>query len=114
MPTYTYKCSKCNERFELFSTVSDYDPNPKCTECKSKKTERCFLEDVSTISGSVKKADSELGTIGDLANRNRDKLSDDEKVHLHNKHNSYKEQPIENLPKGMKQIKKPKKKIKWT
>jgi len=113
MPEYTYKCNECCKSFSVISSIRNYKEHPKC-ECGSKKTERQYIEDCQTINSSVRKADSELGTIGDLANRNRDKLSYDEKVHLHNKHNSYKEQTIENLPKGMEQIKKPKKKIKWT
>jgi pyruvate-formate lyase-activating enzyme len=63
----------------------------------------------------VKKSDSELKTIGDIANRNRDKLSEDEKTHLYEKHNKYKDQDLtKQLPQGMKRIQKPKKKIKWT
>jgi pyruvate-formate lyase-activating enzyme len=70
---------------------------------------------MSTISSSVKKTDSELKTIGDLANRNRDKMSNDHKQHLQEKHNEYKDTELEKqLPKGMNRIKKPKKKIKWT
>jgi putative FmdB family regulatory protein len=114
MPDYTYVCTNCNKKFELFSSINNYEESPKCLNCNSKKTQRSYKDDLSTVSGSVRKSDSELRTIGDLANRNRDKLSNDEKVNLHNKHNSYKDQPIEKLPNGMKQIKKPKKKIKWT
>lgn len=113
MPEYTYQCENCESVFTVICSISNYKKHPKC-DCGSKKTIRRYVDDCLTINGSVKKADSELKTIGDLANRNRDKLSDDEKVHLHNKHNSYKEQPIDKLPSGMKQIKKPKKKIKWT
>jgi len=63
---------------------------------------------------SIKKTDSELSTIGDLANRNRDRLSDDEKIALHKKHNSYKD-AVSNkeLPKGMSRMKKPSQKTKW-
>jgi hypothetical protein len=70
---------------------------------------------MQTLSTSIKKSDSELKTIGDLANRNRDRLSEDEKQHLYDKHNSYKDTELEkSLPKGMNKISKPKKKIKWT
>lgn len=109
MPTYTFKCQKCNITFELFATYAQYDQlEKKCPACKSKNTDRCFLDDVSTISGSVRKADSELSTIGDLANRNRDKFSDDEKRHLHNKHNSYKDSSFidSKLKTGMTRMKK--------
>jgi hypothetical protein len=66
-----------------------------------------------TQMASVKKSDSELKTIGDLARRNSDKFSDDEKTHLYNKHNSYKyEESTKQLPSGMSRLKKPKK-TKW-
>jgi len=67
-----------------------------------------------TINGSVKKSDSELKTIGDLANRNRDRMTNDQKNYLDKKHNEYKDQDLaKELPKGMSRIKKPKNKIKW-
>jgi len=69
---------------------------------------------MTTINGSIKKSDSELKTLGDLANRNRDRLNDDQKASLHAKHNAYKEQEsTKELPSGMSRIKKPKNKIKW-
>ena len=113
MPTYSYSCSKCHNCFELFSYISNYDPSPKCPLCKSKKTSRDYAIDMSTLNASVKKADSELKTIGDLANRNRDRMSDDQKHALHKKHNDYKEQESQKeLPTGMSRMKKPNK-IKW-
>lgn len=74
---------------------------------------RLVAKDAATQNTSVKKSDSELKTIGDLAKRNRDRMSNDHKQHLHEKHNSYKERKIETkpLPKGMKYIKKPPKPI---
>jgi putative FmdB family regulatory protein len=107
MPTYSYGCSKCNQNFELFFYIKDYNSQPKCVHCNSKSTHRLYALDVSTQSGSVKKADSELKTIGDLANRNRDRMSSDEKHHLYNKHNDYKDNQPENpLPAGMSRMKK--------
>jgi hypothetical protein len=54
-----------------------------------------------------------LKTIGDLALRNAEKMSDDEKMSLHKKHNSYRDEQIEkDLPSGMGRIKKPEK-PKW-
>lgn len=107
MPTYSYSCDKCHQDFELFFYIKDYQESPSCTHCKSKKTSRLYINDISTQRASVRKSDSELKTIGDLANRNRDKLSDDEKAHLHRKHNAYKETPSDKpLPKGMTRMKK--------
>jgi putative FmdB family regulatory protein len=113
MPTYTYQCSKCNNLFELFSSIANYSEHPKCTECESVKTNRVYEIDMITISGSVRKSDSELKTIGDLALRNSERMSDDEKHNLYIKHNSYKENPTpKELPSGMSRLKKGNK-IKW-
>jgi putative FmdB family regulatory protein len=113
MPTYSYDCLKCGSNFELFYYIRDYQEKPQCTHCGSSKTNRSYVLDVLTQSTSIKKTDSELKTIGDLAKRNADKLSEDEKIHLHQKHNSYKyESSTKELPNGMSRIKKPKK-PKW-
>lgn len=109
MPEYTYECDKCKSSFSVICSISEYKEHPKC-DCGSKKTNRLYAEDCLTINGSVKKSDSELKTIGDLANRNRDKLSEDEKHHLYKKHNDYKEQKeTKELPSGMSWMNKPKK-----
>lgn len=114
MPTYSYFCNKCEKDFELFFYIKDYVENPKCEYCNHKTTHRLYSKDVLSQSASVKKSDSELKTIGDLANRNRDKMSEDEKNHLHKKHNDYKENKEHKpLPKGMTRMQKGKK-IKWT
>lgn len=115
MPTYSFVCNKCQNIFELFYTFSAYDKAEfhQCDKCGSKDTERNYTEDALSINTSVIKADSELKTLGDLANRNRDKFSDDQKLDLHNKHNSYKEEaPAQELPSGMTRMKKPPK-PKW-
>lgn len=114
MPTYSYICSSCGSNFEIFSTIRDYISSPLC-ECGSSNTQRNYTEDLSTVVGSVKKSDSELRTVGDLANRNRDRFSEDKKQQLNKKHNEYKDQKeAKELPKGMSRIKKPSTKIKWT
>lgn len=116
MPTYSYSCEKCNKNFELFFTIKEYNDSPKCIFCKSKKTYRDYYNDISSINCSVKKSDNELKTIGDLANRNRDRLSNDEKTALEKKHNEYKDERFKNnknLPKGMTKLPK-QTKMKWT
>ena len=114
MPTYSYTCSECDSFFELFFTISQYQDKPKCEHCGSKKTNRDYQTDLRSVVNSVIKSDSELKTIGDLANRNRDRLSNDHKTSLEDKHNSYKETPSDKpLPKGMSRMKKPSHKIKW-
>lgn len=113
MPTYSYFCEKCSNVFELFFTIGNYrDMTQKCPLCKT-KCGRHYNLDISTLSASVKKSDSELKTIGDLANRNRDRMTDDQKQALHQKHNDYKETPADKpLPSGMSRMKKPPK-PKW-
>lgn len=107
MPTYSYSCTDCNKDFELFFYIKDYISDPTCIFCSSKDTHRRYIDDVITQNCSVKKSDNELKTLGDLANRNRDRLSQDEKTHLDQKHNEYKDTTnLPELPKGMKRIKK--------
>jgi len=109
MPTYTFFCEKCEKVFELVCSIREYTDKPVCEFCKSKNVIRRYIEDLSTLNTSIKKNDSELKTLGDLANRNRDRLSDDEKIHLYNRHNEYKEEtPKTELPKNMTRMKKTK------
>ena len=37
MPTYNYKCVKCNIDFQVFQSIND-DKITDCIECKSKKS----------------------------------------------------------------------------
>jgi len=107
MPTYSYTCSDCKQDFELFFYIKDYICNPACVECQSQNTYRRYADDVKTQNCSVKKSDTELKTVGDLANRNRDRLSNDEKARLNKKHNDYKDtQDLPALPTGMTRMKK--------
>lgn len=113
MPIYTYRCKNCNHLFEIVSSISKYKEDHDCSRCGS-SAHRSYDEDMPTIFSSVKKHDTELKTIGDLAKRNTERMSEDEKTHLYIKHNSYKEnKPEKDLPKGMSRIKKPKK-SKWS
>jgi putative FmdB family regulatory protein len=116
MPSYSYICEKCEINFELFFSIRDYIDSPKCIGCNSNKyVIRDYISDVSSQATSVKKSDSELKTIGDLAQRNRDRLSEDQKQALYLKHNSYKDdkEQTKPLPKGMSYTPKPKNKPKW-
>lgn len=108
MPTYSYICDNCDHCFEMFFYIKDYKESPPCEKCKKNKTSRRYIDDILTQSASVKKSDSELKTIGDLAKRNSDKMSEDEKISLYQKHNAYKNDSNEKpLPSGMSRIKKP-------
>lgn len=113
MPTYTYYCNQCELTFEAFFSIKDYKEIILCEQCRA-RCSRSYENDMLTINSSVKKGDNELKTIGDLANRNRDRMTDDQRDELHNKHNSYKDQPShKELPRGMSRIQKPKHKMKW-
>jgi putative FmdB family regulatory protein len=114
MPSYSYQCNSCNKKFELFFAIKDYEEKPRCEYCNNTDTNRLYRDDVLSQVASVKKSDSELKTLGDLANRNRDRLSSDQKQELNQKHNAYKEEsPKKQLPSGMTRLKK-QPKTKWT
>lgn len=113
MPEYSFCCDKCKYKFSIYCSISKYSDKQKCPQCKSTKTYREYTTDLVSLASCIKKADSELKTLGDLANRNSDRMSDDHKQSLYMKHNSYKEDPNpRELPKGMSRIKKPPK-PKW-
>lgn len=115
MPAYTFFCEDCNKKYEVVCSIKDYHDKLPCGFCSSNESVyRLYTEDAATLSTSVKKSDSELKTVGDLAKRNTDRMSDDEKQHLKKKHNDYKEnKPEAPLPKGMSRLTRPKTKTKW-
>ena len=104
MPTYTYFCESCNNSFDLFATITNYKETAKCPACQVS----CSRDygDMLTLNSSVKKSDSELKTLGDLAQRNTERFSDDYKAELQRKHYDYKgkEDPYTALPDGMSRI----------
>lgn len=114
MPCYTFFCNSCDHKFEIVCSIRDYKDQQICPICnKQKDSTRCYTEDVATINASVKKHDTELKTVGDLANRNRDRMSDSQKEELYIKHNDYKEKESDKpLPKGHQRLKK-QPKTKW-
>lgn len=112
MPSYTYVCEKCGTKTEIFTTIQNYKEHISCA-CGATMG-RYYQDDLVNMLGSVIKSDSELKTLGDLANRNRDRMSDDHKAHLHKKHNEYKAPAQQKeLPKGMTRMKKSSQKFQW-
>jgi len=108
MPTYTFICDKekngCGYIFELFMLMCDYSPIQQCPKCKRlQSVRRDFIKD--TPRTNVKLSDDEI-TLGHLAQRNTERLSNDEKAELNRKHNAYKtSQPKKPLPNGMSYMK---------
>jgi len=113
MPEYSYSCDVCKKTFSVVCCIREYVDNHLCETCGT-RCYRNYHEDLSTLNTSVKLGDNELKTLGHLAQRNTDRMSEDQKNELYRKHNSYKEDvPEKPLPKGMNRVKKPPK-IKWT
>ena len=114
MPLYSYICNDCDDFFEIVCSYKDYDKNKKqCPACSSFNVIR-DINDICSLNASIKKSDNELKTIGDLAKRNSERMSEDQKEHLYHKHNNYKEKNNDKpLPKGMSRMKKTKGRIKW-
>lgn len=113
MPEYSYICEKCDTTFSIVSSIKDYKEQIRCHHCK-RMCPRNYNEDLASLSTSIKLANSELKTLGHLAQRNTETMSEDQKNDLYRKHNSYKEVVSDKpLPKGMSRIKKPPK-VKWT
>jgi putative FmdB family regulatory protein len=41
MPTYQYRCEKCNKSFEITATIAERDAKKfSCPNCKSKKVKQ--------------------------------------------------------------------------
>ncbi len=114
MPCYSYFCESCNQKFEIVCSIKDYQEQAKCELCSGNNVIRLYIEDLSTLNVSIKKHTSELSTIGDVANRNRDSFSNDQKAAIAAKNNAYREEVSTNeLPKGMSRIKKTGVKTNW-
>lgn len=112
MPQYSYFCETCIKSFSEVSSISDYKEKLPCPYCK----EFCSRDynDLRSLSTSVKLSNSEIKTLGHLAQRNTENMSQDQKIDLHIKHNGYKyDKPEQALPKGMSRMKKTPK-MKWT
>lgn len=112
MPEYSFECNNCGNKFSIVATYKEYDSKTiKCTKCQTKDIDRDYSTDLANMFGGVVKSDSDI-KLGDLANRNRDRMSNDEKNYLYKKHNEYKGGQQE-LPTGMSRIKRGHK-TKWT
>ena len=86
MPEYSYTCLKCNTKFSVIKSISDYKPKEKCPECKLiGEVIRDLETDWNSLVGAVVRGDDQI-TVGELAKRNTERLSNDEKAALTHKH----------------------------
>lgn len=101
MPTYIFQCDSdlggCGNVFEVQSSMQDVPKlKPTCSSCKKRKpVRRDYTAENSTVINATP------ATLGTLANRNTNKLSNDEKAHIHYENNKYKYTPFQGkLPDG--------------
>lgn len=100
MATYEYQCKDCGEEFEAIQSWND-PPHTICPVCKG------TLEKlISAPHVYVKMGLSDIKTLGHLAARNTETMSDEEKHRLTEKHKT-KRNRVE-LPPGMSYAEKPK------
>lgn len=114
MPTYTYTCLEgqkgCGYTFEIYIPIAKYDPNvfPECPNCNKKNAvKRNFQKDISTTSSHIK-----TQTLGSLAEKNTNSMSEEARLAQWRKDNAYKfenppGEPEMKLPKGAKHLRKP-------
>lgn len=92
MPSYSYICTnkKCKFKFSVFKHMSEYERQERCPKCSHEECCRDYQEDLPVA--SVKKGDNEI-TLGHLASRNTERMSDDQKEAIHVKNHAYMENP---------------------
>jgi len=115
MPSYTFECESCGN-FEIVQSIANYQPIATCPGCNKTSEQRVYEADLPT--GAVRLADSEIKTLGHLAQRNTENFSDDHKAELYKKHNAYKHKDgadVKMPKKGMKLKKQDRKnRTQWT
>ena len=54
MPTYEYVCTECQNKFDVFATLSEKEKGlrPECPKCQSQKTNQVFSS--FTVIGGIK------------------------------------------------------------
>lgn len=94
MPTYDFSCEDCKHTFEEVMSMSAYCIPTKCPKCDKNTVIRIYTDPISNII----RGDHQI-TLGELAERNNERFSDDKKIALHKKHNEYRENPPELNPR---------------
>ena len=60
MPTYPYNCLKCDQEYEAFKSIKEYDGQDPCPGCGN-IGERVFSSDIQFIGASVESAEYNPG-----------------------------------------------------
>lgn len=103
MPTYSFLCEDCTNAFEINCFISDYDGVVKgmeCPSCSSKNVYRDYSTD--KVSGQIK-----VQTLGMMAQKNSERMTDEQKAALNFEHKKYLYEEGNELPAGMKRARKP-------
>lgn len=98
MPNYGFQCyledGGCDHIFEIKCSMEEIsNKSPKCPNCHKKKSVFRLFNDVYVYDGTPK-------TVGSLAERNCDKMSDDQRHAIANKHKTVKPKFSPKLPEG--------------
>ena len=109
MPTYSFKCfpedGGCGHEFEVVMSPSTYTSEQSCPLCRKKScVYRNYVED--GVEAQVRLSDSEIKTVGHLAGRNTEKMTDEQRERLEDKSRSHLKQRSQTgkLPPGMKRF----------
>lgn len=93
MPFYNFQCEQCLHTFELFMGMSDYHIPDQCPKCNNQGAVKRIFDGCPSVSNGEPK------TLGALADKNADKLSEAEKMALNYKHTEYlRNRPAPKLP----------------
>jgi len=100
MPIYTFECYEedggCGQIFDISCGMNEIStlPKPLCPNCNNNiAVSRNFNSDVYVF-------DSSPRTVGALAERNTNRMSEDQRNALNEKHTSYKKPFTGKLPEG--------------
>jgi putative FmdB family regulatory protein len=61
VPTYTFRCDKCDENFETIESIKSYDGDGECPKCKNISREVILSANIHFIGASVQNAEYNPG-----------------------------------------------------
>ena len=108
MPEYSYQCEKCDHGFSKIWSISEYEQRSKknkCPECKSTQVYRNYQAD--NVVGNYIKGLHECKTLGEYADKQTAKLSNDERNTRLAGFKTKKTGGMKELPTGMSRTKNP-------